>query len=153
MLAAIRPSSWNPLLFMHIAGAMALVATLIVAIFALRLAAARGDQPTTRFAFRALLTGVLPAYIVMRVGAQLILDKEYPKGVHQPTWVGIGFGVSDAGALLLIVTLVLSGLAYRATNQGTVVAGSGRLRAAFFLSALLAVAYVIAMFAMTAKPD
>src|SRR5437762_11321525 len=99
MLAIVRPSSWNPLLFVHIAGAMALVATLIVALYALRTATARGDQATTRFAFRSLWMGVLPSYIVMRVGAQLIVDKEKLSG-SKAAWVGIGFGVSDAGALL-----------------------------------------------------
>ena len=89
MLAAIRPSSWNPLLFIHIAGAMALVATLVVAMYALRVATARGDQQTTRFAFRSLLVGVLPAYVVMRVGAQLIVDMEYLSGVHMPRRISL----------------------------------------------------------------
>jgi hypothetical protein len=151
MLAIVRPSSWNPLLFIHIAGAMALVATLIVAVFALRIATSRGDQPTTRFAFRTLWMAVLPSYIVMRVGAQLIVNKEH-LDKHSPDWVGIGFFASDVGAIVLLVTILLAGLAYRTTVKGTALAGSGRLRAATILSGLLIVAYVVAIYAMTAKP-
>jgi hypothetical protein len=152
VLAVVRPSSWNALLFIHIAGAMALVATLVVAVYALRLATARGDQATTRFAFRSLLIGVLPSYIVMRVGAQLILDKE-KLGDSNATWIGLGFSISDGGAVLLLVTLILSGLALRTTKEGTPVQGARRLRAATALSALLIVAYVVAIYAMTMKPD
>src|SRR2546423_15442348 len=153
MLAIVRPGSWNPLLFIHIAGAMALVATVVVAFYALRVAAARGDQATTRFAFRSLWMGVLPAYIVMRVGAQLIYDKEFPHSSHDPTWVGIGFGASDFGLLVLLVTLLLTGLAVRATRGGTALAGSVRLRAATILGGLPLVMYGVAIFAMTAKPS
>jgi ribose/xylose/arabinose/galactoside ABC-type transport system permease subunit len=152
MLAIVRPSSWNPLLFIHVAGAMALVATLVVALFALRVATTRGDQPTTRFAFRSLWMGVLPSYIVMRVGAQLIVDKEQLSN-SKASWIGIGFTVSDAGAVLLLVTILLAGLAYRTTNQGTPVPAAGRLRAATILSGILLVAYVVAIYAMTAKPS
>jgi hypothetical protein len=150
-LATVRPGSWNILLFIHVAGAMALVAALIVALFAIRHAARRGDQPAARFAFRSLWMGVLPAYIVMRVGAQLIVSKEHLQS-SKAAWVGVGFMVSDAGIVLLLVTLLLTGLAARKAKQGTAVAGSGGLRAATVLSGLLIAAYVVAVYAMTAKP-
>jgi hypothetical protein len=153
MFAVVRPSSWNPLLFFHIAGAMALVATLVVAIYALRLATARGDEPATKFAFRSLWMGVLPSYIVMRVFAQLIVDKEYPGTTPAPSWVGIGFGLADSGPVLLLVTLLLTGFALRTARDGTPVAGSIRLRAATILMGLLLAAYVVAIWAMTAKPS
>jgi len=152
MVAVVRPDSWNILLFIHIAGAMALVALTILAVFALRTAVARGDQPATAFASRVLFMGVLPAFIVMRVGAQLILDKEDLTD-SKATWIGIGFGISDLGALLLIIALVLTGLSSRKAKSGTSVAGSGRLKAAAVLTQILLVAYVVAIFAMTAKPD
>jgi hypothetical protein len=43
---------------------------------------------------------------VTRVFAQLIFDDE--KGVwggHDPTWVGIGFAVADAGLVVLLLSL------------------------------------------------
>jgi uncharacterized membrane protein HdeD (DUF308 family) len=40
------------------------------------------------------------------VAAQLIDDKEFPNG-SEPGWVGVGFIVSDAGAILLLVVGIL----------------------------------------------
>ena len=151
MVAVIRPSSWNPLLFIHIFGAMLLVATMVLAIYSLVLARRRGDEPATRFAFRTLLMGVLPAYIVMRVGAQLIVDKEKLSD-SKATWIGIGFGASDFGALLLLAMIVLTGLALRSAKQGTAIKGATRLTIAAVLSGLVMVLYVVAIYAMTAKP-
>ena len=148
----VRPSSWNPLLFIHVFGAMLLVATMVLAIYSLVLARRRGDEPATRFAFRTLFMGVLPAYIVMRVGAQLIVDKEKLSD-SKATWIGLGFSISDAGALLLLVTLLLAGLSARSAKGGTAVAGAKRLRVATILSGILVVAYVVAIYAMTTKPD
>jgi hypothetical protein len=150
--AVIRPGSWNILLFLHIAGAMALVATTVVALYSLRLATARGDQPTTVFAFRSLWMGVLPSFIVMRVFAQLIADKEKVSD-SDAAWIGIGFMVGDPGLLLLLISLLLAGLAARSAKQGTAVSGAKRLKAATILSGILVLAYVVAIFAMTAKPD
>ena len=89
MLAVVRPDSWNLLLFIHIAGAMALVAALVVAAYAIPIARTRGDQPAAQFAYRVLWRAVLPAWIVMRVGAALIGDKENIP--DDPSWLGIGF--------------------------------------------------------------
>jgi cytochrome b561 len=151
VLAAIRPGSWNWALFLHIGGAMALVASLVVALFAIKIARERGDQPAAEFAFRVLLRGTLPAYIVMRVFAQVMESKEH-LDKHSPDWIGFGFAASDFGLLLLIAGLVLTGLAARRTRQGTSVAGSGQLRAATVLAGILFVAYIVAIWAMTTKP-
>ena len=153
LLAAIRPSSWNPLLFIHIAGAIALVALTVLSIFAVRKALRAGDQPTTKFAFRVLMWGVIPAWLVMRVGAQLIANKEYPgSGANDPSWLGVGYGVSEGGFVFLIVVLILTGLAARKAKGGEAMAGSTRLKVASFLTYLLVVAWVGAIFAMTTKP-
>jgi hypothetical protein len=42
----------------------------------------------SRLAFRTLIFVVVPAFIVMRVGAQLIADKEFPD--KTPGWVDVG---------------------------------------------------------------
>ena len=151
MLALVRPDSWNLPLFIHIAGAMALVGSLIVAPYALRIARARGDQPAAQFAFRVLWRFTLPAYIVMRTGAQLIVSKEKLED-SKDTWIGIGFGVSDVGALLLIICLILAGLMARKAKAGTSVAGSTQLRVATVLTGVLVLAYIVAIWAMTTKP-
>jgi hypothetical protein len=150
-LAAVRPGAWNWALFLHIGGAMALVASLILALYAIRIARERGDQPAAEFAFRVLLRFTLPAYIVMRVGAQLIASKEHLED-SKDAWLGIGFGVSDAGLLLLIAGLVLTGLMARRAKAGSSVAGTTQLRVAGVLAGLLIAAYIVAIWAMTTKP-
>lgn len=151
MLAVVRPDSWNFLLFIHVAGAMALVGSLILAGWSIRIARTRGDQPAAQFAYRVLWRAVLPSYVVMRVGAQLIASKEKVEN-SDDAWVGIGFTVSDAGLLLLIIGLILAGLAARRAKRGQSVAGSTGLRVATILTGVLVAAYVVAIWAMTTKP-
>jgi cytochrome b561 len=151
-LAAVRPGSWNWALFLHVGGAMALVASLILALFAIKIARERGDQPAAQFAFRVLLRFTLPAYLVMRVGAEIIASKEKLEDSNA-TWLGIGFITSDLGLLLLLIGLVLTGLMARRSKAGTSVAGAVQLRVAGSIAGLLLVAYIVAIWAMTTKPD
>jgi hypothetical protein len=151
MLAVVRPDSWNFPLFFHVAGAMALVASLILALYAIRIARTRGDQPAAQFAFRVLLRFTLPSYLVMRIGAQIIASKEKVEN-SDAAWVGIGFITSDLGALLLIVGLVLTGLMSRRAKNGTSVARAGQLGVAAAIAGLLILAYIVAIWAMTTKP-
>jgi cytochrome b561 len=150
-LAVVRPGAWDFPLFLHIAGAMALVASLVVALYAIRIARERGDQPAAQFAFRTLWRFTLPAYIVMRVGAQWIVSKEKLED-SKDAWIGIGFGTSDLGLLLLIIGLILTGLMARRAKQGTSVAGTVQLRAAGIIAGLLVLAYLVTIWAMTTKP-
>lgn len=139
----MRPDAWELPLFVHVLGAVALVGTLVV-VLAVSAAAARGGDGAaalSRLSFRTLLIGVLPSYIVMRVGAEWIASEE---DVDDPTWVGIGYMTSDPGLLL---TLIAIGLAWRASRRGT----SGR--AVIVLVAALLLAYAVAVWAMTTKPD
>jgi hypothetical protein len=151
LLAAIRPDAWNFPLFVHVAGAMALVASLVVASYAIRIARERGDQPAAQFAFRTLWRFTLPAYIVMRVGAEWIASKEHLEDSND-AWIGIGFTVSDLGLLLLLVGILLTGLMARRAKQGRSVAATGQLRAAGVLAGILVLAYLVAIWAMTTKP-
>jgi cytochrome b561 len=150
-LGIVRPDSWNFPLFLHVAGAMALVASLVIALYAIRIARERGDQPAAQFAFRVLWQFALPAFIVMRVGAAWIVSKEKLEDSND-AWIGIGFTTSDLGLLLLIIGLVLTGLIARRAKQGTSVAGAGQLRAAGILAGLLILAYLVTIWAMTTKP-
>ncbi|HEX4733153.1 MAG TPA: hypothetical protein VH247_01965 [Thermoleophilaceae bacterium] len=151
VLAAIRPDAWNFPLFLHIGGAMALVASLVLALYTIRIARERGDQPAAQFAFRTLWRFTLPAFIVMRVGAQWIVSKEHLENSND-AWIGIGFTSSDLGGLLLLIGILLTGLMARRAKQGTTVAGAGQLRAAGILAGILLVAYVVTIWAMTTKP-
>jgi hypothetical protein len=148
MVATIRPDAWNFPLLLHVAGAMLLVGALVVVVASMGSALRRGDgaEVLTGLAFRALLLGVLPAYILMRVGAEWIGSKEdVPDDVD---WIGIGYMVSDGGLLLWIIAAVV---AWRAARRGA--AGPGGLgRAVVVLSGVLLVAYAVAIWAMTTKP-
>ena len=148
MLAAVRPDDWNLPLLVHITGAMLLVGFLVVAAASyLRAAAGPGEAPVlARVGFRTLLLGALPAYIVMRGGAEWIASTEDVS--DDVTWIGIGYMVSDAGLLVLLVTTFLGARASRRARDGGT-AG----RAVAILSLVLLVAYGVALWAMTAKPS
>jgi hypothetical protein len=148
MIAAIRPDAWDFPLFLHVAGAMLLVGALVVVVATMAGAQRHGDgtQVLTRLAFRTLLVGVLPAYILVRASAEWIASKEDVPG--DVDWIGIGYAVADGGLLLTIIAAVL---AWRAARRGA--AGPGALgRAVLVLAAVLIVAYGVAIWAMAAKP-
>jgi cytochrome b561 len=151
MLAVVRPDSWNFPLFLHVGGAMALVGSLVIALYAIRIARTRGDQPAAQFAFRVLWRFTLPAFIVMRVGAEWIASKENLEN-SDDAWIGIGFSASDIGLLFLIIGLVLTGLMARRAKAGTSVAGAVQLRAAGIVAGILVIAYLVTIWAMTTKP-
>jgi hypothetical protein len=147
VLASIRPDSFDFPLFVHVLGAMVLVGGMVFAITAELVAA--GSATPERFrkiAFRTFLLVALPAYIVMRAGAEWIHSKEFPSGVDDPTWVGIGFITADAGAIVLLVTLILSGVASAKGKPGLG-------RAAAVLAAIALAGWLVAIWAMGAKPS
>jgi hypothetical protein len=148
MLAIVRPDSWNLPLLVHVAGAMLLVGSLVVvlAVSAGALRGGDGGAVLSRLSFRALLLGVLPSYVVMRAGAEWIASEE---AVGDPSWVGVGYATADGG---LLFTLIALGLAWRAARRGP--DGPGALgRAVVVLAAVLLLAFAVAIWAMTAKPD
>jgi len=148
MIAAVRPDSWNLPLFVHVAGALLLVGALVVVVATMAGAVRRGDgaEVLTGLAFRTLLIGVLPSYILMRAGAEWIASEEDVIG--DPDWIGIGYSTADGGLLLTIIAAVLT---WRAARRGA--AGPGGLgRAVVVLSAVLILAYGVAIWAMVAKP-
>jgi hypothetical protein len=155
VLAAIRPDSVNFPLFLHVLGAMLLVGTLLAVATAIVLGWRRADalevQALTRFGLLTLLLGVLPSYILMRVGAQWTESREnLPKPIEDSAWMAIGYITADAGALLVIVSIVLSAIGLRRLKHG---GGAGFGRAVGVISLILLAAYVVAVWAMTAKPD
>jgi len=142
MLALIRPDAWNLPLFLHVLGATVLFGTvgvLAVAGFAIR-RSTNHQLLLARVAQRTYMLGVIPAYILMRVGAQWIDSKEFPNG-GEPGWVGVGFLVSDAGAILLIIVGIL--LAVRRQRI---------LLAVPLLTGLYVIALGVAWVSMSGKP-
>ncbi len=138
-------------LFLHVLGAMLLVGSLSFVGIAILLGWRRSERAAelTRLALRAIPYGVLPAYVVMRIGAQWTeAEQDYPED-FDPAWIGIGYITADAGALLLLVSLVLAGIGLRKLRAG---GGIGLGRAVGIISLVLVAAYVVAVWAMTAKP-
>jgi hypothetical protein len=152
VLAAVRPDSWDFPLFLHVLGAMILVGGLLAA--ASVLGFARGEASSLRLGYWALLAVSLPGWVLMRIGAQWIRSKEHwddlPQGVAEPGWLATGTVIADAGGLILLVSLIAGGVGVHRLRQGQ---GSGLLRATLVLSLVLLAAYVVAVWAMSAKPD
>jgi hypothetical protein len=147
MLAAVRPDDWNLPLLVHVAGAMLLVGALVVATVAMAGALRRGDGAAvlSRLGFRVLALGVLPAFVVMRVGAEWVASKE---DVGEPDWIAVGYDTADGGLVLIIVATVLAWRVTRRAPDRPGVAG----RAVLILSVALLVAFTTAIWAMTTKP-
>jgi hypothetical protein len=152
VLGAIRPDDWNLPLFLHVLGAMVLVGALVLV--ALSLASARGDDSAAglRLAYRSLLLGVIPAWIVMRLSAQWIASKEGLDDLDEPpAWVDIGFMTSEPTLLLLIAATICAGIASRRAREGGRAFG-GLNTAALVLVTITLLAYVLAVWAMSTKP-
>jgi hypothetical protein len=149
-LAAIRPDSWNFPLLLHVLGAMILVGGLLAG--ASLLAFARGAASQLRLGYYTLLAVALPGYVLMRIGAQWVEDKEgwNEEGAPDQTWLDIGYVVADLGALLLLITLVVGGMGVYRLRDGK---GAGLLKASMALALLILAAAVVAVWAMAGKPD
>jgi hypothetical protein len=144
LLAAIRPDDWNFPLFLHVFSAMVLFGAVVLAVVSV----AGNSQAGLRLGFRSLLLAAIPAWIAMRVSAQWIADKEglLDEGVEVPAWVDIGFITSEASFLVLVAGTVCAGIASR---RGT---GGGLRTATLVLVGITIAAYLVAIWAMSAKP-
>jgi hypothetical protein len=152
LIAAIRPDDWNLPLFLHVLGAMTLVGALVLVVVSLASARGGDSAAALRLAYRSLLLGVIPGWIVMRASAQSIASKEGLDDLDEPpAWVDIGFITSEPTFLLLIVATVCAGIAARRARQGGHSFG-GLNTAALVLVAISLLAYVVAIWAMSTKP-
>jgi hypothetical protein len=149
VLATLRPDDWNVPLFLHVLGAMVATGGLVLALVYFA-AAWRGDSAGSfRAGYKSLLYAAVPGYIVMRLAAQWIASKEGLDNLpSDPSWLGIGFIVGDIGLLFLLIATITSGVSSRNSSEG----GSASVRISTVLTALLLVAYVVAVWAMTTKP-
>jgi hypothetical protein len=147
-LAAIRPDEWELPLFLHVLSALTLIGAVVFSLMALS-GVRRGGGDAWRLAYRAIVWVSIPAWFVMRLTAQWLLDKEGLEDAEF-AWIEIGFIVTEPGFLFIIIATVLAGLATRRARRGEG-AGAG-VKVAAVLGSLLLAAYVVATWAMTTKP-
>jgi hypothetical protein len=131
-------------LFLHVIGAMTLVGAVLTAAIVSWVAWRRPGTPIlARTAFNALAFVGVPAYVVMRIFAQVIASDEGLKH-NLPSWIKIGQAVADGGLLLLLVS---AGCAFWWARSAKPVAG----RIVAVLSAVYLVLLAVAWLAMSGK--
>jgi hypothetical protein len=142
-------------LTVHVLGAMVLVGALVTAATAAIVGWRSEGFALQRFSVRTLLIVALPAWFVMRIGAQWVYSEAGWSDLadttgEDPGWLGIGFITAEAGGLLLLIALILGWIGLRKARQG---GGGGLLRASGVIAAVLVLVYVVAVWAMGGKPD
>ena len=149
LLAAVRPDEQNFALFVHVLGAMILVGGLLSGASAL--AFARGETKFLRLGYWALLAVALPGLVIMRIGAQWIFTEQGWDDVDdEPAWIAIGGVTADIGGVIFLLSLIAGGIGLRRLGEGR---GAGLLKATMVVSVILLAAYVVAIWAMSGKPD
>jgi hypothetical protein len=132
-------------LFLHVLGAMTTVGGILTVVVLSYVAWNRPDAAFLRRATFATLIATIPFYILLRVFAEVMYsDEKDAFGGNDPTWVGIGYITSDAGFLLLLITI---GLGFWWKRSQKPVAG----RIVAVLSTLLLLLLTVAMLAMSGK--
>jgi uncharacterized cupredoxin-like copper-binding protein len=153
MLAAIRPAGQDFPVLLHIVGATIVFGALLAS--AASLALARGQIRLLRVGYYSLLLVALPGWILMRLSGEWIYRKQgwnsLPDQLKDTTWLRIGFVVADYGGILFLLALLLGGIALRRMRNGK--SGTGLLKATMGIALVIAVAFVVAVWAMTGKPD
>jgi plastocyanin len=152
VLAAIRPAGQDFPVLLHIVGATLVFGALLAS--ASSLALARGEIRLLRLGYFSLLLVALPGWILMRLSGEWIYRKQgwndLPSQLKDAAWLRIGFGVADYGGLLFVVALVVGGVAIFRIRRGE--RGAGLLKVTMGIAVVLAVAFVVAVWAMTGKP-
>jgi hypothetical protein len=142
LLAFSRPF-WP--LFLHVLGAMTTVGAIFTAAVLSYVAWRRPDAAFLRRATFATLVAAIPFYVLLRVFAEVMYsDEKDAFAGNDPAWVGIGYITSDAGILILLITI---GLAFWWKRSAKPVAG----RIVAVLSTLLLLLLTVAMLAMSGK--
>ena len=150
--AAIRPDEWDLPLFLHVLGALTLIGALALTVALLVPAAREGSTASLRLALRSLMLAVLPAWLVLRISAEWIADKEGFSDLEDPPdWIDIGYIAGDAGLLLIVVSGLLGWFALRRARADAERPATS-VRIAAVLIGLLLVLNLVALWAMTTKP-
>jgi hypothetical protein len=88
----------------------------------------------------------------MRVGADWIASKEGLDGERVPDWVDVGFVAADLGGALLLVATLLGWFAARRLRRSDT-GSAWPIRISTVLVTAVLVGYLVAVWAMTAKPS
>ena len=153
VLAAMRPDDQSFALLLHLVGATVVFGALLAS--ATSLALARRDTRLLRLGYFSLLLVALPGLILLRLAGEWLYRlqgwDDLPEQIDEPAWLGIGFVVADVGGLLLLLALALGGVGVYRLRNGK--GGTGLLKATMVIALILIVAYVVAVWAMTGKPN
>jgi uncharacterized cupredoxin-like copper-binding protein len=152
VLAAIRPAGQDFPVLLHIVGATIVFGALLAS--ATSLALARGEIRLLRLGYFSLLFVALPGMALMWGAGQWIYHKQgwnkLPSNVKDVDWLTIGFVVGDYGGLFFIAALIVGGIGILRLRNGK--SEGGLLKLTMVMALVLAVAYVVAVWAMTGKP-
>jgi hypothetical protein len=153
MVAAIRPESWNWLLFFHLLFAFVLIGGLLTVVFT-SFAAARharvAQAPLLRgIAFGTNLAVVLPSFIGLRVFGEILADREY--GDAEPDWLEASFALTDLSIAVggIVLTLIQYWVLRRARSGNP---GGWPAQLATFLPPAVLVVLVAVIVMMAGKP-
>ena len=153
MLAAIRPDEQSFALLLHLVGATIAFGGLLACATSILLA--HGETRLLRIGYFSLLLVSLPGWILMRLAGQWLFNLQHwsdlPSNLNDPAWLNIGFIVADWGGVLFLISLAVGAIGLRRLQTGN---GSvALLRSTMLISIILAVAYAVAVWAMTGKPS
>ena len=153
MLAAIRPDDQSFALLLHLVGAVVVFGALLASATSILLA--RGEVRLLRVGYFSLLLVGVPGWILMRLAGEWIYRQQHwntlPSEISDQSWLNIGFVVADWGGVLFLISLALGGVGIHRLRTGK--GGTGLLQATMVISLILALAYVVAVWAMTGKPN
>jgi uncharacterized cupredoxin-like copper-binding protein len=152
LLAAIRPAGQDFPVLLHVVGATVAFGGLLASVSALALA--RGQVRLLRLGYFSLVVVALPGWILMYLAGLWIYHDQgwnsLPSQLKDPAWLRIGFGVAEYGGLVFLAILVVGGVGIRRLGRRS---GSARLlNVTLGGAAVLALAYVVAVWAMAGKP-
>jgi hypothetical protein len=151
VIAAIRPDDVNFPLLLHVLGAMLLWGGLIGAATALLVGWRRDAGVFARLGFRILLFVAFPAWWLMRIAGQWTESRIGFAEDDEPAWLGIGYITAELGGLLLLISIILTGIGARRLRDPARTT-SVLPRIGGVLALLLVVIYTISVWAMSAKP-
>ena len=149
LFLATRPDEWDLPLFLHVLGALTLIGAVVLGLLALT-SVWRGGTDSWRLAYRAIVWVAIPAWFVMRLTAQWLLDEEGLEDAEL-AWIDIGFQTAEPTLILLIIAGVISRVKKNQAEGGADPGWGGRVAVAFVAISL--VAYLVALWAMTTKPS
>jgi uncharacterized cupredoxin-like copper-binding protein len=152
MFAAIRPAGQDFPLLLHLVGATVVFGGLLASIASLALA--RGQARLLRLGYYSLLFVALPGMALMWGAGEWLYHKQgwnkLPSDLKNVDWLTIGFIVGDYGGLFFIAALIVGGVGIRRLKNGT--SDGGLLKVTMVMALVLAIGYIVAVWAMTGKP-